>query len=155
MNETASRIDQLKIIIEKFLAWNADCKDWSFEDYPELHDGKYPYTVITTRLLDSHRDYVQLFAQVYPCDCCNEFTVKITDAGFIAKEHEDLKKEYLFRDPLTFYFELSKFNEGMDYYFEVVRLAGKQIGFHDIDLIAEAAVRKNEQEKILSEEKKS
>lgn len=139
-----NNLDPLKTIIEKFLAWNSECKDWSFEDDRELNDVRYPYIVITTRILDSHNNHVQLFAQIYPCDCCNEFTVKITDAGFIAKEHEDLKKEYLFSDPLTSYVELNKFNEGIEYYFEVFRLAGKQIGFHEIDLIAEAAVRKND-----------
>lgn len=129
MKETATSLDQLKIIIEKFLAWDPDCKDWSFEDDPDLHDGKYPYTVITPPLLDRNNDRVHLFAQIYPCDCCNEFTVKITDAGFIAGEYKSMKMDYLFRDPLIYHFELSKFNEGADHYFDALRCAGIPIGF--------------------------
>lgn len=138
-------LDQLKTIIKKFLEWDLSCKHWSFENDPELHDGKYPYTVITTKMLDRHRNYVQLFAQIYPCECCEELTFKITDGGFLFTEYKDLNKEYLFAEPLEFFCELNKFNEGMDYYFEVLCVAGRQIGFHAIDAIAEDKEReKNE-----------
>lgn len=74
--------------------------------------------------------------------------------GFIAEEYDN-EKTSIFRSPLRYSCLLDNFNESMDYYFEVFRFAGKPIGFHEIDLIAEATVRKNEKEKILSQQKES
>lgn len=122
-------MDHIKQIKDKFLNWNTDCKGWIFEDLPDLHDGIYSWIVITLPILDSHNDYVQLFAQIYPCDCCDKITVKISDGGFLHEEFKCMKKEYLFARPLAFLCEISKFDEGMDYYFDVLRCAGRQIGF--------------------------
>lgn len=123
-------MDHVKQLKDNFLSWNADCKDWSFEEVLDMHDGKYPWIVIRLPILDLRDHYVELFAQIYPCDCCDEITVKISDGGFLYEEFKEIKKEYLFASPLTFFCELSKFNEGMDYYFDVLRYAGQQIGFN-------------------------
>lgn len=137
-----NKFDMLKTIIEKFLAWDSDCKDWSFKIDYEVSS----VIVITTRILDRHNDYVELFAHIYRCECCNELTFMISDLGFIAHSFKEMKKESIFIDPLQFTCTLDNFSDGMDYYFGVLSIAGTQIGFHKIDI--------NEEKKVLQEEKK-
>lgn len=140
MNETANSLDQLKIIIEKFLAWDPDCKDWSFEE-----SGRC--ILITLPILDRHNDYVQLYCRIYTLNE-TDLLFQITDDGFIDEEYSEMSLHSLFKEKeLAYYCELQDFNEAMDHYFEVLRLAGKKIGFHNRDLIAEESVRKNEQKK--------
>jgi hypothetical protein len=140
MNKTASKLDQLKIIIEKFLAWDLDCKDWAFEESGIC-------ILITLPILDRHNDYVQLYCRIYTLNETN-LLFQITDDGFIDEEYSEMSLHSLFKEKeLAYYCELKDFNEAMDHYFEVLRLAGKKIGFHKRDLIAEESIRKNEQKK--------
>lgn len=125
-----NELDPLKIIIEKFLSWDSDCKEWSFDYCLKPYDEKNTFVRITIPyLLDSDNKYIELFSKIYTCGCCDQYVFKITDLGFLAKKFQVLKKQSLFKNPLSFFCELKEFNEGMDYYFDAFRCAGIQVGF--------------------------
>lgn len=110
-----------KIIIQKFLAWDPDCKDWSFEEA----DG---VVEITLPILDAHNDYVQLYCSIAQTNG-EAVMFLITDDGFIEEEYDYKGKTSIFTSPLRYSCRLEDFNESMDYYFDALRCAGIPIGF--------------------------
>lgn len=128
------KFDQLEVIKEKFLAFEENAKNYSFElikiNVPEHVFVPYKFITkdeaveITLNILDTHNDFVQLYAQA-----SEDGYFFITDDGFIAEEYECQGKGSLFSNHLSLTCKLDEFDEKMQDYFYMLSTLFNFLGF--------------------------
>lgn len=111
------KFDQLKVIKEKFLAFEDNAKNYTFE----LVDT---YVQIKLNILDDRDVPVFLYAEATED---GDFT--ISDNGNIRNSFERKGKSTLFSNKLKLYFKLDEFDEKMPDYFYMLSTLFNFLGF--------------------------
>lgn len=123
------KFDQLKVIIEKFLAFEDNAKNYSFKVIKEIKRyhlvlTEIEFIEITMNIVDSYNHHVKLYAQA------NENgDFFITDDGFIALQYDNIGKHSLFSNNLYLYCKLDEFDEKMPDYFYMLSTLFNFLGF--------------------------
>lgn len=126
---TGKKFDQLKVIIEKFLAFEENAKNYSFKAIKEkkrhhLVLTEIEFIEITMNIVDSHNNHVKLYAQA-----TENGDFFITDDGFIALQYDNKGNHSLFSNDLYLYCKLDEFDEKMQDYFYMLSTLFNFLGF--------------------------
>lgn len=128
------KFDQLQAIKEKFLAYEENAKNYTFESVKGKKNDQYDmvynsirsdeYIKITLNIIDNKNKKIKLYAQA-----TDKGKFLITDDGFIAKEFEKQKKQSLFSNDLYLQCKIEEFDTKMQDYFYMLSTLFNFLGF--------------------------
>lgn len=128
-DSNCEKFDQLKVIIEKFIAFEENAKNYSFKVIKEkkryhLVLKEIEFIEITMNIVDCCNRHVKLYAQA-----TENGDFFITDNGFIALQYNNKGKHSLFSNDLYLYCKLDEFDEKMPDYFYMLSTLFNFLGF--------------------------
>lgn len=127
MNRNKKSLHQLDIIKRKFISYEPNAKDYSFEELPLAHCMEIrfssklirsdSYIEITLPILDSHNDYIQLYAQA------SVGLIFLTDDGFFNNELSEIGFPHFVSAPICMTCKFDEFEEKIGKYEYIISCA--------------------------------